>query len=200
MTCGLEDYRRSSDHFGEILGTPPKCGGGGRNYDCWLGCAAKFLLSENSDKTPLTELAKNQAFPLFMAACGWRRPGFFTPSVTFENRASRSPDVFLDGWKKTAPDVSTSRHIVSELWLWLFMAACTLPNVFAVYKHFSSIKLKLDKHMFIQGVFSTVSPHFRNDKTCFVNEETLYIEYFLKSSFGWLQLIFHFGSENRGSS
>ena len=32
--------------------------------------AAKFLLSENSDKTPLTELAKNQAFPLFMAACG----------------------------------------------------------------------------------------------------------------------------------
>ena len=52
--------------------------------------------------------------------------------------------------------------------------------------------------MFIQGVFSTVSPHFRNDKTCFVNEETLYIEYFLKSSFGWLQLIFHFGSENRG--
>ena len=40
-------------------------------------------------------MAKNQAFPLFMAACGWRRPGFFTPSVTFENRASRSPDVFL---------------------------------------------------------------------------------------------------------
>ena len=149
------------------------CVRGGRNYDCWLGCAAKFLLSENSDKTPLTELAKNQAFPLFMAACGWRRPGFFTPSVTFENRASRSPDVFLAGWKKTAPDVSTSRHIVSELWLWLFMAACTLPNVFAVYKHFSSIKLKLDKRMFIQGVFSTA--HFRNDKTCFVSEETLYI-------------------------
>ena len=27
-TCGLEGYRRSSDHFGEILATPPKCGGG----------------------------------------------------------------------------------------------------------------------------------------------------------------------------
>ena len=74
--------------------------GGDRNYDCWLGRAAKFLLSENSDKTPLTELAKNQAFPLFMAACGWRRPGFFTPSVTFENRASRNPDVFLAGREK----------------------------------------------------------------------------------------------------
>ena len=90
----------------------PNCGGG-RNYDCWLGGPAKFLLSENSDKTPLTELAKNQAFPLFMAACGWRRPGFFTPSVTFENRASRSPDVFLACSQKTPFDVSTSRHIVS---------------------------------------------------------------------------------------
>ena len=92
----------------------PLCwGGGGRNYDCWLGRPAKFLLSENSDKTPLTELAKNQAFPLFMAACGWRRPGFFTPSVTFENRASRSPDVFLACFQKNPFDVSTSRHIVS---------------------------------------------------------------------------------------
>ena len=27
-TCGLEGYRRSSDHFVEILATPPKCGGG----------------------------------------------------------------------------------------------------------------------------------------------------------------------------
>ena len=101
----------SVDHYGEILATQPNCGGGGRNYDCWLGAAAKFLLSENSDKTPLTELAKNQAFPLFMAACGWRRPGFFTPSVTFENRASRNPDVFLAqaGEKKL---LSMSRHLV----------------------------------------------------------------------------------------
>ena len=94
---------------------------GGRNYDCWLGCAAKFLLSENSDKTPLTELAKNQAFPLFMAACGWRRPGFFTPSVTFENRASRSPDVFLAGWKKNCSrcvDISSYRERVMVMALY----------------------------------------------------------------------------------
>ena len=63
------------------------------------------------------------------------------------------------------------------------MAACTLPNVFAVYKHFSSIKLKLDKPMSksIEGAFSTVSAYFRyrNDKTRLVNEDTLSFEYFL---------------------
>ena len=37
-----------------------------RNYDFWLGSLAKFPLSENSDKIRLTELAKNQTFPLFM--------------------------------------------------------------------------------------------------------------------------------------
>ena len=37
-----------------------------RNYDFWLGSSAKFLLSKNSDKIRLTELAKNQTFPLFM--------------------------------------------------------------------------------------------------------------------------------------
>ena len=37
-----------------------------RNYDFWLGLTAKFPLSENSDKIRLTELAKNQTFPLFM--------------------------------------------------------------------------------------------------------------------------------------
>ena len=77
--------------------------------------------TENSDKTPLTELAKNQAFPLFMAACGWRRPGFFTPSVTFENRASRSPDVFLDGWKKNCSrcvDISSYRERVMVMALY----------------------------------------------------------------------------------
>ena len=132
-TYGLEDYRRSSDHFGEILATPPKCGGGGRNYDCWLGCAAKFLLSENSDKTPLTELAKNQAFPLFMAACGWRRPGFFTPSVTFENRASRSPDVFLACSQKTPFDVSTSRHIVRPSYGYGALWAHALCSTYLLY-------------------------------------------------------------------
>ena len=107
--------------------------------------AAKFLLSENSDKTPLTELAKNQAFPLFMAACGWRRPGFFTPSVTFENRARPATQMSFspNSEKKTPFDVSTSRHIISELWLWHFMAACTSANTFVVYKHFFQ-KTKLD--------------------------------------------------------
>ena len=38
--------------------------------------------------------------------------------------------------KKTSFDVSTSRHIISELWLWHFMAACTSANTFVVYKHF----------------------------------------------------------------
>ena len=40
----------------------------GRNYDFWLGSLAKFPLSENSDKIRLTELAKNQTFPLFMTS------------------------------------------------------------------------------------------------------------------------------------
>ena len=39
-----------------------------RNYDFWLGSLAKFPLSENSDKIRLTELAKNQTFPLFMTS------------------------------------------------------------------------------------------------------------------------------------
>ena len=91
------------------------------SFDWSTATAAKFLLSENSDKTPLTELAKNQAFPLFMAACGWRRPGFFTPSVTFENRASRSPDVFLAGWKKNCSrcvDISSYRERVMVMALY----------------------------------------------------------------------------------
>ena len=84
--------------------------------------------------------------------------------------------------------LSMCRHLVilwgHKLWLWRFMGACTLlANIFAVYKHFSSIKLKLDKPMSksIEGAFSTVSAYFRyrNDKTRLVNEDTLSFEYFL---------------------
>ena len=74
--------------------------------------AAKFLLSENSDKTPLTELAKNQAFPLFMAACGWRRPGFFTPSVTFENRARPATQMSFSPNSDGKKLLSMCRHLV----------------------------------------------------------------------------------------
>ena len=126
----------------------PLCwGGGGRNYDCWLGRPAKFLLSENSDKTPLTELAKNQAFPLFMAACGWRRPGFFTPSVTFENRASRSPDVFLAqaGEKNSFRCVDISSYRERVMVMALYGRMHFAQHICFLHKHFySSIWLKLD--------------------------------------------------------
>ena len=45
-----------------------------------------FFLSENSDKTLLTELAKNQAFPLFMALLRLTATRLFSPSVTFKNK------------------------------------------------------------------------------------------------------------------
>ena len=44
-TCGLEGYRRSSDHFVEILATPPKCGGGGEKLWLLIGppCQISFI-------------------------------------------------------------------------------------------------------------------------------------------------------------
>ena len=143
----------------------PLCwGGGGRNYDCWLGRPAKFLLSENSDKTPLTELAKNQAFPLFMAACGWRRPGFFTPSVTFENRASRSPDVFLACSQKTPFDVSTSRHIVRPSYgygaLWAHALCPTYLLYTNIFPQYSSNLTWRHMHKTILGAYVTPPTHF----------------------------------------
>ena len=48
-------------------------------------------------------------------------------------------------------------------------------------------------------IFLTGPPHFQyqNEKTCSANEEHFYTETFVKTSPGWLQLVFHFGTENR---
>ena len=48
-------------------------------------------------------------------------------------------------------------------------------------------------------VFLTGPPNFQyqNEKTCSANEALFYIENFVKTSPGWLQLVFHFGTEDR---
>ena len=51
-----------------------------RNYDFWLEEGAKFLLSETSDKTELTELAKTKHFPYLWHFCGWSHHFFILQS------------------------------------------------------------------------------------------------------------------------
>ena len=183
-TCGLEGYRRRSDHFGDILATPPKCGGGrGEIMTVDWAALPNFFYLKTVIKLHWQNWPKTKHFPYLWPPAAEGDQAFLRHLSRLKTEPAAAQMSFSPELEKKTPfDVSTSRHIVSELWLWLFMAACTLPNVFAVYKHFSSIKLKLDKHMSIQGVFSTVSPYFqyRNDKTPLVNEETLYFEYFLK--------------------
>ena len=84
----------------------------------------------------------------------WPKPSISLIYGRLRLKATRLFYAICHVWKQSQPqprclsrpcfgknplDVSTSRHIVSELWLWRFMGACTLPNIFAVYKHFSSI-------------------------------------------------------------
>ena len=77
--AGTLKHLEGSLNLGSILAyvVPIICCEQGRNYDFWLGSAAKFPLSENSDKTLLTEAAKNRAVPLFMAAAAEADLPFF---------------------------------------------------------------------------------------------------------------------------
>ena len=82
----------------------------GRNYDFWLGSLAKFPLSENSDKIRLTELAKNQTFPLFMTSLrlmlALQPPLYTTALGIFRAKPSAT--------EKT----NTNGKFATKLWLW----------------------------------------------------------------------------------
>ena len=108
-TYGLEDYRRSSDHFGEILATPPKCVGGTEIMTVDWAALPNFFYLKTVIKLHWQNWPKTKHFPYLWPPAAEGDQAFLRHLSRLKTEPAAAQMSFSPAEKKLLP---MCRHLV----------------------------------------------------------------------------------------